>query len=179
MQFRGQTPLATPTQTVTLPRADGSDWTFTLQPLPLGFHRRLRDRGLCPPTAPQKIARDSHGRPLRDDTGLAVTLADQSDPQYLADLELYHQRVAVLAVVEAFAADPHVHFETPAPSNSERGDAWPGYADAIHRELEAAGFTAGDLIFLCHAISRLSNLLGDHLQQARTNFSSPRIDASP
>lgn len=178
MRFEGQSLAATPTQLVTLPRPHGGDWTFTLRPLPLGFHRRLRERGLVPPAPGTKVARDSHGRPLRDDAGLAVTQTDHSDPQYLAELELYHQRVAVLAVAESLQADPRVHFDAAQPSDGGTG-SWTMYADALHAELESAGFTPGDLILLCNAIARLSNLLGEHLHQARANFSSPRIAASP
>jgi hypothetical protein len=179
MQINGQPSAAAPNQTVTLPRPDGSDWTFTLQPLPLGFHRRLRDHGVTPPTAPIRIARDSHGRPLRDDAGLAVTQADLTDSRYVADLELYHQRIAVLALAESLQADPNVRFDAPKPGDGVAGSSWPAYADALYAELESAGFTAGDLIHLCHSIGRLSNLLGDHLHQARANFSSPRIPAAP
>lgn len=171
MHLRGQ-PRATPfTQTVTLPRPDGSDWSFTLSPLPLGFHRRLRSRGLLPPTPPSRLVRDSSGRPLRDESGQAITTVDTTDRRYLAELELYHQRVAVLAVAEALRADPDVVFDAPPPAD-DSSDAWTRYADALHAELEAAGFTAGDLILLCQAVCRLSNLLTDHLRATCGNFSS-------
>lgn len=141
-----------------------------IQPLPLGFHRRLRERGLTPPLPPLHVARDSHGRPLRDESGAAVTTANTADARYLSDLELYHQRVAVLAVAEALRADPDVTLETLPPDPQAHAEQWPRYADALHAELEAAGFAAGDLILLCRHICRLSNLLVDHLQQGRANF---------
>lgn len=171
MQLRGQNRATPFTQTVTLPRPDGDGWSFTLQPLPLGFHRRLRTRGLLPPSPPARLVRDSSGRPLRDETGQVVTAADTTDRQYLAELELYHQRVAVLAVAEALRADPRVAFDAPPPA-ADVPEAWTQYADALHAELEAAGFTAGDLILLCQAVCRLSNLLSDHLRMAWGNFSS-------
>lgn len=169
MQLRGVNPTASLTRTFTLPRPDGSEWVFQLRPLPLGFQRRLRERGLTPPAPPIRIARDSQGRPLRDEQGLAVTQSDLTAPEYLAQLELYHQRIAVLAVVESLEADPQVSFEAVAPAGHT---GWPAYADALHQELEAAGFTAGDLLLLCQEVCRLSNLLGEHLQQVRANFSS-------
>lgn len=171
MQLRGQNRVTSLTQTVTLPRPGGNDWTFTLQPLPLGFHRRLRSRGVSPPAPPVRLVRDSSGRPLRDEAGQAVTTIDTTDRQYLAELELYHQRVAVLAVAEALRADPQVSFDVPPPTG-DSSDAWTQYADALHTELEAAGFTAGDLILLCQAVCRMSNLLTDHLRTACGNFSS-------
>lgn len=184
MHLRGQPLRSSTTQTVVLPRPDGSDWTFTIQPLPLGFHQRLRERGIAPPSPPVKVARDSTGRPLRDDSGLAITTADTSDPQFLTDLERYHQRVAVLAITESLRADPHVRFDTPPPKPGvglagPTDLAWPAYADALHAELESAGFAPGDLILLCQHICRLSNLLGDQLQRARANFSPPQIATTP
>lgn len=178
MQLRGQTESERFTQLVTLPRPDGRDWTFRLQPLPLGFHRRLRERGLLPPLPPHRLVRDSTGRPLRDESGLAATSADPQDPQYRADLERYHQRVAVLAVAESLRADPDVAFDA-APPTADDPAAWTAYADALDAELEAAGFTAGDLVLLCNAVCRLSNLLGDHLQRARSTFSSAPPAATP
>ena len=173
MRLPHQSSPTTVTQTVILPRPRGDDWTFTIQPLSLGFHRRLRDRGITPPAPPTRVARDSSGRPLRDESGLAVTTTDATDQQYLDQLERYHQRVAVLAVAESFQADTHVEFETSKPDDHAAADVWTTYADALYAELEAAGFSAGDLILLCNAICRLSNLISDHIDQARSNFSSP------
>ena len=99
-----------------LPRADGSSLVLTLQPLPLGFHGRLRDNGIVPPTPPVRVARDSTGKPIRDGNGLALMRADEQDPRYRQELELYHQRVAVLVLVESLQADPDVEIETPAPA---------------------------------------------------------------
>jgi hypothetical protein len=179
MKLRGEQLRPATTQVVKLPRPDGTEWCFTVQPLPLGFHRRLRDRGLNPPAAPTRVVRDSSGRPIRDDTGAVVTSTDAADPQFLCELETYHQRVAVLAVAEALRADAAVTFETAAPAANAPALDWLRYADALHAELESAGFAAGDLILLCNHICRLSNLLSDHLQQGRANFSSPQIATPP
>src|SRR5690606_28098526 len=67
------------TRVIALPRPNGSEWAFTIRPLPLGFHRRLREQGLIVPTPPVKVARDSAGRPLRDESNLAVTSSDLHD----------------------------------------------------------------------------------------------------
>lgn len=169
------------TRACSLARPDGSTWTFLLRPLPLGFHRRLRERGLVPPAPPIRVPRDSAGKPLRDDAGLPLATADTSDPDYRAALELYHQRVAVLALHEGLQADPSVQFDAPAPSSAlstlnpqlSTPNDWASFADALYAELAAAGFTDGDLVTLCNEVGRLSNLVGDHVQQARSNFSSP------
>jgi hypothetical protein len=121
------------------------------------------------------VARDAGGTPLRDGQGQVVTLRDDGDAAYVAAVEVYHQRVAVLAVAEALKADPDVEFATRAPVDGVgAGDVatWCLYADALFAELEAAGFTAGDLTQLCGFICRMSRMLDDHLRSARGNFSS-------
>lgn len=148
---------------------------LTMSPLPLGFSRRLRERGVWAPSPPSRIARDAGGRPVRDERGQAVTLNDDSDPEYRRELELYHQRVAVLSVVEALRADPHVTFEAERPSG-EAG--WAAYADAVYAEMEQAGFTAGDLVHLCSFACRMSNLAGEHLREASQGFSGPPPDGT-
>lgn len=164
-----QHPAAPYSRVVSLPRPDGTVWSFTLRPLPLGFHRRLREQGVISPVPPTRIARDSQGKPLRDDAGLAISQLDANDPEYLASVETYHQRIATLAFAEALQADPHASFETPTPGP---GGNWNAYADSLYAELEMAGFSAGDLISLCDEVARLSNLLGDHLQRSQSSFSS-------
>jgi hypothetical protein len=154
-----------------LPRPDGGVLSLTMSPLPLGFSRRLRDCGLWPPAPPSRVARDAGGRPVRDERGQALMVTDDSDPEYRRDLELYHQRVAVLSVLESLLADPEVSFEAQRPAGNS---GWIEYADAVHAELEKAGFTAGDLVHLCAIACRMSNLAGEHLREAEGNFSQAR-----
>ncbi|MCA9081441.1 MAG: hypothetical protein KDA58_12835 [Planctomycetaceae bacterium] len=167
-----------PTQLTTpcvLRRAAGDQLTLQLRPLPLGFHRRLRERNIVPPAPPLRVARDSNGRPIKDTQGHAVTLSDPHRPEYLAQLEAYHHRVAILSLAEALSDDPEIRFETLCPNdaaNTTASDQWLAYADALAEELETAGFTAGDLIRLCQEICRLSNLFDDHIQTQAANFSS-------
>lgn len=156
---------------VQLPRPTGEPLTLTMQPLSLGFHRRLRGRGILPPSAPRKVARDSAGKPLRDESGLAVMSTDDRDTDYLNDFDLYHQRVAVLAIVESLRADPQVTFNTQPPTTAD-ALAWTRYADALFDEMEAAGLTAGDLAHLSNWTCRLSNLIEGDMQRATANFSS-------
>jgi len=149
---------------------------LTLRPLSLGFHRRLRERGIVSPMPPTRVARDSGGKPLRDSQGLAVLVADESDADYREQRERYHQRIAVLMVAEALQADPTIQFDTSPP---ESDNDWPGYADELYHEFEQAGFSAGDLIYLCEEVCRLSNLLDDHLRDSHQNFSPSRSAAMP
>jgi hypothetical protein len=151
-----------------LPRPGGAAIALRMQPLRLGFARSLRERGLVPPEPPLRVARDSSGRPLRDERGQAVMTAAETDTEFARSLELYHQRVAVLAVVESLEADADVTFGARRPSGIE---GWIEYADAVYAEMEEAGFTAGDLVHLCAYACRLSNLAGDHLRSSVRGFS--------
>ena len=170
------TPLHLPrTHPITLPLPDGASLELLLQPLPLGFHRRLHQHQILPPQPPTKIARDSQGKPLRDGNNQALTLRDDHDPAYRQQLDQYHQRLAVLMIAEALQSDPNLRFDTPKPAT----DDWTTYADALHRELEQAGWTDGLLLHLCSLIARTSRLLDDDLHEAGRNFSNtPRKETS-
>jgi hypothetical protein len=163
-------PALSPPQPFTLPRPDGSVLTFRLEPLSLGFQRRLREHGLLPPFPPVRVQRDSSGKLLRDDHGQPLTTPNPQDPAYQRESELYHQRVAVPAIAEALRSDPQFALETPPPRATED---WPAYADALFDEMERAGLTAGDLVLLCDAVCRLSNLLDRPLAAAHNRFFSP------
>lgn len=169
MKLAGQ-PLTTDyTRQVAWPRPDGSAVMLRLRPLPLGFPRRLREHGIVPPLKPTRVARDSAGKPLRDAQGMALLVADEGDAAYRSQVELYHQRVAVAMAAESLAGDPQVSFETPWPPGE---NDWSAVADRLHVELEQSGFTAGDLVWLCDEIGKLSNLWPEHLQATRANFFS-------
>ncbi|REJ71574.1 MAG: hypothetical protein DWQ34_06115 [Planctomycetota bacterium] len=152
-----------------LPRPNGEELALTMRPLPLGFSQRLRQRGIAPPSPPRRVARDSSGRAIRDESGLAVMVADEQDAEYGLALEAYHRRVAVLAVAESLQADAQIEFESGAPDGNA---GWEAYADSLFAEMEESGFTAGDLVQLCTFVCRLSNLTGEHLTQAAASFSS-------
>lgn len=168
MQIRGLRPRASYRSVCVLPRPGGESVALAMQPLPLGFQRTLAEHGIVPPCPPVRIARDHAGRPLRDDAGTAITIADDQDADYRKTLELYHQRVAVLAVAESLAGDPNVEFGVERPQGASR---WDVYADALYVGMEEAGLTAGDLVQLCGFACRLSNLSGEHLKEAGANFS--------
>lgn len=171
MRIRGLQPRSSYSSVCELPRPGGASIVLRMQPLRLGFARSLRERGIVPPEPPVRVARDASGRPLRDERGQAVTMTGESDPEYLRQLEVYHQRVAVLAVAEALEADAEVTFETQRPDGRS---GWCEYADALYAEMERAGFTAGDLVHLCAFACRLSNLSGEHVREASRGFSAER-----
>lgn len=171
MRIKGLQPRSSYSSVCELPRPGGAGIVLRMQPLRLGFARSLRERGIAPPEPPLRVARDAAGRPLRDERGLAVTVTAEPDPEYVRQLELYHQRVAVLAVAESLEVDSTVAFAAMKPD--AEGD-WASYADAVYGEMEEAGFTAGDLIQLCAFACRQSNLAGEHLREAGRGFLSER-----
>jgi len=172
MKFNGQINAALTPVPFILPKGGQDAWTFLLHPLPLGFHRRLRDRGILPPTPPVKVARDSSGKPLRDPQGMATTYFDAHHPDYLKQLDQYHLAVAVLTLKEGLRADPQVTFDSLSPENDAGPVAWMEHTMDLFHELEQAGFTAGDLLKLCQEICRLSNLIDPALNAAQRSFSA-------
>lgn len=136
-----------------------------VQPLALGFQRRLKERGIVCPAAPKTVARDSAGRALRDGRGEPVLLADESAATYQAAVERYHERVAVLMVAEGLSDDDC--FETPCPTGDE---GWDVYADSVVEEMSAAGWTTGDLVRLCDAVCRVSRLTESDVSEAASDF---------
>lgn len=175
MHIKGLQPRGCYSSVCELRRPGGGTIALRMQPLRLGFARSLRERGIVPPEPPLRVARDSSGRPLRDERGQAVMTAAESDSGYARAVELYHQRVAVLAVVESLEADAEVTFSAQPPAGN---DGWAEYADSVYAEMEAAGFTAGDLVHLCAYACRLSNLAGDHLRDSVRGFSESRQEGT-
>jgi hypothetical protein len=171
MKIQGQPLRNTSTSLFPLRRGDGDPLMLALRPLSLGFHQRLRRRGIVPPVPPTRIARDSQGRPIRDAQGQAVVIADRHSTEYLQDVERYHHQVALLSVVESLQGDPNISFETIPPATDDPA-AWRSYCDALSAELDEAGFAAGDLLVICREICRLSNLIDVDLAAAQRNFSS-------
>ena len=83
--------------------------------------------------------------------------------------------VAVLAVAESLKADDQVEFTAQEPKGES---GWDEHADTLFDEMEAAEFTAGDLVQLCTFVCRLSNLTGDHLREVESSFSSVATEES-
>lgn len=167
MKVQGKTLQGDYQKSILLPRPDGTVWSFTIRPLRLGFQQWLHERGVVTPAAPLKMVRDSKGRPLRDADGLVLMQRDETEGRYLLEQEKHHQRVAALIVWEGLKADAEIEFETPVPDLEQN---WNEFADQLLEELEEAGLTAGDLIWICEQIAAMSNLLGDQLRTQQQHF---------
>lgn len=141
-------------------RVDGESVPLRIRPLRLGFRERWAGWGIVPPESPRRVVRDSQGRLVRDERGLAVLTADEMGPAYRAACERYQARVAGLLVAEGLCGGLAIRAQAPNP-----GDEGTVYADAVLTELDEAGFSAGDVLWLCDEILRLSRLGGEHLSQ--------------
>ena len=175
MRLNGESFSESYTQRVELPRPGGRLLALTASPLPLAFHRRLVSYGLVAPRQPTRVMRDSTGQPLRDAHGKAVVVPDEEDADYRKALDQFNRRVAALIIAEGLRADERIEFESPLPQSDED---WPAYADGVNRELEDAGWSAGDVVFLCGEILKMSNLVDEHVREAQGNFSSAGRPAS-
>lgn len=154
-------------RTLLLPRPDGTSWALTVRPLRLGFAQWLRERGVQPPCVPKKCLRDSQGRLMRDAEGLVLTQRDENDAAYLVEVDRYHQRLAALMVWEALRENGEVEFASEVPEGTA---GWLEFADALLAELAGAGFTAGDLLWVCEEVALLSNLAGPHAEGSQRHF---------
>lgn len=137
-----------------------------LRPLALGFQRRMKERGVVPPCPPRTVVRDSHGRAIKDERGQAVLMVDEAEPGYLAAVEEYHERLAVLMIAESIEG---VTFTAERPTDDA---GWSAYADAVAAELAAAGLTAGDFVRLCRGVCEASRMSEGSLDVAADAFFS-------
>lgn len=154
---------------LTLPRPDTDPVVLMLSPLPLGFHQRLVRHGVRPPAPPARIARDAAGRPLKDAAQQVVTFSDDRAPDYLAAIDLYHQRLATLMARFALGDGSDSPFRAPCPDGATAD--WTGWADALFEDLVVAGWLAGDLLRVCQAISQASNLVDPLIEETQRRFS--------
>jgi hypothetical protein len=172
MKYDGVTLKQNWSREVILPRPDGTAWTFRLIPLSLGFPQLLRERGIITPAAPLKLSRHDGGRLQRDAQGKVCAERDEQHAGYLLEMERYHHRVALMAIWEALREDTHWEFEAPAPAGLE---GWIDFLNQLSNELDSAGFSLGDIIWLCDQINQLSRLSGTHLQEAQQRFFSTEL----
>lgn len=147
-------------------RADGESVSLVIRPLRLGFRERWAGWGIVPPEPPRRAVRDSQGRLVRDERGLAVMTADETGPAYRAACERYQARVAALLIAEGLCGGGVVIAATPPP----KGEPGEAYADAVLGELEAAGMSAGDVLWVCDEILRYSRLGGEHVVSEEGRF---------
>ncbi len=148
----------------------GGEVELSVSALPLGFACQLRRRGVVMPVVPVRVARDKEGRPLKDGAGLAVPMEDRGDCGYMEAVERYHQRVAMLVLYEGLRGNAHWQWECVEPG--EGGD-WCRFADALFEELETAGVTLGEVVWLCETITALGLQGQEQVPGARDRFFLP------
>ncbi len=150
-------------------QGEGEGVPIALRPLRLGFQRRWAEWGLVAPEAPRRVARDSQGRIVRDERGEAVLVPDEARPEWRAAYERHQLRVAALVVAEGWA-DEDATFDS-SPRDGESGGE---YADRLLDELDASGWSAGEVVWLCEQVLALSRLVGDGVREAGERSSPPR-----
>lgn len=155
-----------------LPRPHSEPVVLDLRPLPLGFQQLLKRHGIIAPAPPMRLARDSSGKPVKDSHGQPIRLIDEANETYQNECELYHQRIAVLAVAFALRHDPTSPLAGCWPGSQQPpAGEWTAWADQLFETLVSAGWLAGDLLATCTEITRLSNLISDRLVAAQASFS--------
>lgn len=167
MKFGGRAVAEVSHVRVVLPRAHGGGLELLLRPLSLGFQRGLRMHGIVPPLPPCRVARDAHGVPIRNPNGEMAVVRDDTDADYRRSLELYHHRVAVLALAEGLRDDANVQFETILEPGAKD---WTRAADDLLDELDRAGWSLGDLTWVCNRLCQLSNLVESQVNESLANF---------
>jgi hypothetical protein len=148
-------------------RGDGGEHEVTVTALPLGFGVWLRQKGIVQPEVPVRVARDAQGKPMRDASGQAVVREDRSDASYVASVEQYQQRLAMLVLWQGLKDDPQVSWETVEPAVD--GD-WVAFADQLFEELEQAGVTMGEVVWLCEEITNFTNQVTLRVEETRADF---------
>lgn len=156
----------------------GSSVTLTARPLPLGFHRRLLQRGFVPPAVPREVVRDSRGVALRDERGLAVLREQPQDAAYLVAQARYEERVAAVMIDEAIG-DERLRPADAQPASDDDAAAWQTYADALLDAMTAQGLTAGDFARLCRAVGKASGLVEARHEAETDRLFSAAAAAAP
>lgn len=172
MKYLGQSISEQWSKEVEVLRPDGSHWRLKLQPLSLGFPQWLHERGVLPPAIPTKVSRKDGGKIKRDAGGRVQFEQDISQADFQLELSKYQMRVALLAIWQGLQAEATLQFESAVPSGLS---GWLAFADQIGNELEEAGFTLQDILFLCEHIHQFQDHVSEHLQESRQRFFSTGV----
>lgn len=176
MKLHGEPIRGRVTKTIVWTRGDGSAYEIVVSPLPLGFGVWLREKGLVQPEVPVRVARDAQGKPLRDAQGQAVVREDRADAAHLASVERYQQRLAMLVLWRGLQGESRFVFETPTPG--DEGD-WLAFADRLFNELDAAGVTMAEVVWLCEAITSQAGPTSQRVLEQRADFFPAASSPSP
>lgn len=167
MKLQGKVLRGKSTKVLLWRRGDGGEHEVIVTALPLGFGVWLRQKGIVQPEIPVRVARDAQGKPMRDASGQAVVREDRSDALYVASVEQYQQRLAMLVMWQGLKEDPQVTWETVEPA--VEGD-WVAFADQLFEELERSGVTMGEVVWLCEEITNVTHQATARVEETRATF---------
>ena len=132
-----------------------------------------------PPPAPDEIVkRDDHGRPVRDKNGGPVIVANDRDPGFLRRINAWTRLRRAAIVYFATRQAQSVKFESVAGDEPDKNPE--AFFAKVADELNACGFTQGDVELIAAKALKLSNqALGElDLEDYLSDF-SPEENSRP
>jgi hypothetical protein len=157
MKIAGQKIDLNARTTVRIPRP-GAVLEIEVHTFPYGFDL---EEDLPVPQPPKSPRRDKEDRPIRDADGRLTLFDDFNDAGYVRERKAWARRINAAVFYYATAASGRVQFESLAGQKPPAGDrpAMAVYFDKAASELEASGFTPGDVTLVANAAYGLSNMV--------------------
>lgn len=151
-----------PTRDVALRREDG-DITLIVSALTPDFADK--QEADLPSPQPRRLgfAKDKRGVQLHPTTGKPIVLYDEEDPGYLTKRSKMAQLQTVKMIVDAIEPDQLVFNTKLGPDPIE-------YYEGIRSEMVSFGFTVGDFRALLDAITDVSGMDDEELEEATADF---------
>lgn len=150
---------------VRLHQPDGNSIELKVQAFPLGFDV---DEKFPWPQAPKIKARRTSGSLERDDAGRVVWDLDDRNAEYRKARERTDRVRKACQVAMALVhgdGEGEVRFETDVASGAEAAYL------ALWDELQASGFTEGDLVVIVYRAKEISNMTDKALEASLSDFS--------
>ena len=148
MKVGGKSSLVRNSKPVTFKLADGTEMAVLLTAVPLGWREKIaRIKTFALPDVPREVLKTANGKVQRGEDGLAVTVENENDPEYLAKLAQIGLRLKAVRVREMLRYDPTVEFESVQPEG-EDADKWASFADSLIHEFTEFGLTEGEMTWL-------------------------------
>jgi len=151
-----------PTRDVVLKRTDG-DITLTVSALTPDFADQQEADLPSPQPKRMGFAKDKRGIQLYPTTGKPIVLYDEDDTGYIAKKSKIAQLQTVKMIVDAIEPDQLIFSTKPGPDKLE-------YYEGIRSEMVSFGFTVGDFRALLDAITDVSGMDDEELDEATEDF---------
>lgn len=167
MQVGGKTSIVRNSAAIEL-KAGGDSVTLTLTAVPLGWRDRIQKiKTFEIPEAPREPLKNSSGKIVKGEDGLALVVRNDGDPAYVAKLAKIGLRLKTLKVYELLRNDPQVKFDAKEPEGDEDAE-WSMFCDEIIEELKAFGITEEELNIIEAVGDKLSTRID--MEQLKKHF---------